>query len=71
MSWKSGNVNIDNFIRLETNEQSNAIFIPYNQFKKIRKIGEDNYCTVYSAIWEYDVALIRCFNDSQRLLISK
>jgi hypothetical protein len=67
MGWKSGNDNIDNFIRLEINEQSNAIFIPYNQFKKIRKIGEGNYFTVYSAKWEYDVTLI-CLNNSQKFL---
>ncbi|GBC31813.2 kinase-like domain-containing protein [Rhizophagus irregularis DAOM 181602=DAOM 197198] len=69
MSWRSGNDKIDDLIRLKINEPSDMRFewIPYNQFDKITKKGKGNFITVYSAIWEYEIALL-CFNDSQKFL---
>ncbi|GBB97005.1 hypothetical protein RclHR1_00290003 [Rhizophagus clarus] len=66
-NYARGNDEIVNYIQLKMNKKSDKIFIPYNQFNKIKKISEGDLFTVYSATWEYEVALI-CFNDSQRLL---
>ncbi|CAB4433203.1 unnamed protein product [Rhizophagus irregularis] len=70
MGWKSENDEIfDLLIQLKINEPSDTRFewIPYNQFDKIRNIGEGHFVTVYSAIWGYEVALL-CYNNSQKLL---
>ncbi|UZO17314.1 uncharacterized protein OCT59_008672 [Rhizophagus irregularis] len=69
MGWKSGNDKIDGLIQLKINERSDTRFkwIPYNQFNRIKNIGKGHFVTVYSATWEYEVALV-CFNDSQKFL---
>jgi hypothetical protein len=69
IGWINGNDKIDNFSQLKINGQSDIRieWIPYNQFNKIRNIGNGDFIKVYSATWGYEVALI-CFNDSQRLL---
>jgi hypothetical protein len=52
----SGNEKIDDFIQekqLKINK-NNVVFewIPYNQFNKIEKTGNNYLITVYSAIWK-------------------
>ncbi|CAB5388895.1 unnamed protein product [Rhizophagus irregularis] len=64
-NWTSGNVIIDKFIQemqLEFEIYYDNImveWIPYNQFNNIKKIGENDFAMLYSAIWmngplEYD-----------------
>ncbi|GBC29383.2 kinase-like domain-containing protein [Rhizophagus irregularis DAOM 181602=DAOM 197198] len=69
IGWKSGNDKIDSLIQLKINEPNDIRleWIPYNQFSKIRNIDKSHFVTVYSATWEYEIALV-CFNDSQKFL---
>ncbi|RGB22602.1 kinase-like domain-containing protein [Rhizophagus diaphanus] len=57
ISWRSGNDKFDELIQLKN----------YNQFDEIVNIDKGHFVTVYSAIWEYEIALL-CFNDSQKFL---
>ncbi|CAB5388481.1 unnamed protein product [Rhizophagus irregularis] len=55
-NW-SGNEKIDEFIQemqLKINNPNVIVFewIPYNQFKTIKKIGKGGFATVYSAKWK-------------------
>ncbi|CAB4426149.1 unnamed protein product [Rhizophagus irregularis] len=55
-NW-SGNEKIDEFIQemqLKINNPNVIVFewIPYNQFKAIKKIGKGGFATVYSAKWK-------------------
>jgi hypothetical protein len=56
-NWTSGNEKIDYFIQdsqLKIHTRSSIIveWIPYNQFKNIKKIYKDNFTTINSAIWK-------------------
>ncbi|EXX57914.1 Rad53p [Rhizophagus irregularis DAOM 197198w] len=56
-NWTSGNEKIDNFIQemqLKINNHNDIIieWIPYNQFKNIKEIGEVDSSKIYSAIWK-------------------
>ncbi|CAB5389410.1 unnamed protein product [Rhizophagus irregularis] len=58
-NWTSGNENIDNLIQkmqLKVKSNSNMIFewIPYDQFDNIKKINDENFAKIYSAIWKND-----------------
>jgi hypothetical protein len=54
-NW-SGNKKIDDFIQemqLKINIGDQIIeWIPYDQFKDIKKIGEGGFAKIYSAIWK-------------------
>ncbi|UZO16947.1 uncharacterized protein OCT59_008313 [Rhizophagus irregularis] len=55
--WISENKKIDDFIQrrqLKINNYNDIIleWIPYNQFKEIKKTGKNDHITVYSAIWK-------------------
>ncbi|GBB94484.1 hypothetical protein RclHR1_23630001 [Rhizophagus clarus] len=57
MNWKSGNKQIDYFIRemqLSMNECEGCVFewIPYNQFEEVKVTGKNRSMIVYSAIWK-------------------
>jgi serine/threonine protein kinase len=55
-NWKSGNVNVDTFIKdaqLEATSSEKVIeWIPYSKFRSFDKIGEGGFGEVYSAEWE-------------------
>ncbi|EXX70673.1 hypothetical protein RirG_085300 [Rhizophagus irregularis DAOM 197198w] len=56
-NWTSGNEKIDNLIqemRLKINNPYDIVFewIPYDQFYDIKELGEDEFATIYSAIWK-------------------
>ena len=56
-NWTSKNEKIDNIIQemqLKINQHHDLVFewIPHDQFKNIKKIGEDDFATVYSAVWK-------------------
>ncbi|CAB5388837.1 unnamed protein product [Rhizophagus irregularis] len=55
-NWTSGNEKIDEFIQemqLKIESINNRIveWIPYNQFNDIKKIGNDDIITIYTAVW--------------------
>jgi hypothetical protein len=55
-NWTSEDQRIDNLIQemqLKINRSTDVVFewTPYDQFNDVKKIGEDNFTTVYSAIW--------------------
>ena len=41
-------------MQLISNGYDDTVFewIPYNQFNQIKKIGKDDFTTVYSAVWK-------------------
>src|SRR5437016_2018299 len=54
-TWISENEEIDDLeMQLKISNNNNSIFewIPYNQFNEIKKTGEGNFATAYSAIWK-------------------
>ena len=77
----SGSEKIDDFIQemqLKINDQSDIIFewIPYNQFKKIKEIGENGSAIVYSAIWKdgplcYNYLYGKYIRDSDKEVVLK
>ncbi|UZN99810.1 uncharacterized protein OCT59_001076 [Rhizophagus irregularis] len=57
INGNSGNKEVDNYIQemqLSVSNSCTIVFewIPYDRFDNINKIGEDNICVVYSAIWK-------------------
>src|SRR5688572_14938421 len=57
INWTSGNEIIDNLIQemqLKISSPLDKVFewIPYNQFIDIKKIGENSFAKIYSAIWK-------------------
>ncbi|PKK58674.1 hypothetical protein RhiirC2_795941, partial [Rhizophagus irregularis] len=56
-NWTSGNEKINSFIQerqLKINKYDDTVleWIPYNQFNEIKKTGNTDLITVYSAIWK-------------------
>ncbi|CAB4426590.1 unnamed protein product [Rhizophagus irregularis] len=57
MNWTSGNEKFDDLIQkmqLQVNNHNGIIieWIPFDQFKNIKEIGEVNFARIYSAVWK-------------------
>jgi serine/threonine protein kinase len=71
-NWTSGNEKIDDFIQETQFEANNPVivyvWIPYNQFNKIKKIGKGGFSTIYLAIWKNNRVALKCLDNSQILV---
>ncbi|EXX69300.1 Rad53p [Rhizophagus irregularis DAOM 197198w] len=71
-NWTSGDENIDNLIQkmqLKVKSKSDKLFewIPYNQFNNIKKINDDNFAKIYSAIWKNDLYYYKYLYEKEQI----
>jgi hypothetical protein len=56
-------------MQLKVKSKSDMVFewIPYNQFNNIKKINDDNFAKIFSAIWKNDFYYYKYLYEKERI----